>query len=129
MKLRVTVNGKAYDVEVDVLEEGDLTPAPSKPVAPRPAPKAPAAAPKAAPQPAARPAGGGANELTSPIPGTVVEILVQPGQEVSLNEPVLVLDAMKMNTNVNAPKTGKIKQVHVAPGDAVKMGQLLVSFE
>lgn len=131
MKLNVTVNGTAYDVEVEVLDDAGV----AAPAAAAPKPARPAAAPKAAaPRPAApaaaapTPAAGG-NTLTSPIPGTVVEINASVGQEIAAKETVLVIDAMKMNTPIAANSAGKIAQIHVSPGDSVQMGQVLVTFE
>jgi biotin carboxyl carrier protein len=135
MKLRVTVNGVAYDVDVEILEEkaGAAVPPPAAPAsAPAPAPAAPArpAAP-VAPAPAAHtpaPAAGG-KTLTSPIPGTVLEILAKPGQAVKTGDAVIIVDAMKMNTQISANQDGVVKEILVAPGEAVKMGQALINFE
>lgn len=133
MKLNVTVNGTTYDVEVEVLDAAGEAAAPAAPKpAPRPAaaaPKAPAPAAPAAPKAAPAPAAAGANTLTSPIPGTVVEINVSVGQQVAAKETVLVIDAMKMNTPIASTTAGKVKQIHVNPGDSVQMGQVLVTFE
>ena len=135
MKLRVRVNGVDYEVEVEILEDvgGAAAPPPrpaapvATPMPPRP-PVAPVAPAASAPAPAAAPAAGG-KTLNSPIPGTVVEVKVSPGQTVSQDETVLVIDAMKMNTPVAAPHAGKVKEVLVKQGDPVKMGQPLVTFE
>lgn len=130
MKLRVTVNGVNYDVDVDILEDKDYATQVTSPTPAAPAPQVAAPRPPvaAAPRPAA-PAPVGGNVLTSPIPGTVVEISVKVGQAVKANEQVLVLDAMKMNTQVNANADGVVKEILVNSGDAVKMGQALVTFE
>ena len=133
-KMRVTVNGVCYDVEVEMVEDdevpgtsygfaatgapGGAAPHPAAPAAHRPAPPAP------------RPATGGAGGvLESPIAGIVVEVKVQPGAAVELNQPVLVIEAMKMNTNVSSPTAGRISQVLVKAGDHVVQGQPLVKFE
>jgi biotin carboxyl carrier protein len=131
MKLRVTVNGVDYDVDVEILEEtGGLVSLPTRRPAPRPAvaaaPSRPPVAP-AAPQPAA--AVGSARTLNSPIPGTVVELKVTPGQAVAQNETVIIIDAMKMNTPVPSPQAGTVKEILVKAGDPVKMGQPLMTFE
>jgi pyruvate dehydrogenase E2 component (dihydrolipoamide acetyltransferase) len=131
MKLRVTVNGVAYDVDVEILEEKAGTAVPPAPPAPAPAPRpaapvAPVAPAPAAPAPA--PAAGG-KTLTSPIPGTVLEILAKPGQAVKNGEAVIIVDAMKMNTQISANQDGVVKEILVAPGEAVKMGQALLTFE
>jgi glutaconyl-CoA decarboxylase len=140
-KLRVTVNGVSYDVDVEVLEDDEaaapasgLAPSPAAPpAAPRPAapkPAAPAAAP-AAPAAPATPAagGGGGNELTAPLAGIVVEVKVAVGDSVNQGDPVIVVEAMKMNTNVASPTTGKVTSVNVKPGDNVKQSQVLMTFE
>jgi biotin carboxyl carrier protein len=102
-KFNVIVNGEAFDVEIE--EIGGAAPASvpaaaPRPVAPRPA--APAPAP-AAPKPAAT---GGANEVTSPLPGTVLNIVAKEGQAVKAGDLVLVLEAMKMENEVVAPQDG-----------------------
>jgi methylmalonyl-CoA carboxyltransferase small subunit len=65
----------------------------------------------------------------SPIAGIVIKINVQVGQQLQANDLLLVLEAMKMETNVTAPVAGKVKNIHVNPGDGVQVGQLLVEFE
>lgn len=138
-KLRVTVNGVSYDVDVEVLEDDEagvpasgLTAAPA-PAAPRPAPAAAPAAPPPAPasRPAAAPAAASANgkSLPSPIAGIVVELKVAVGDAVKMNDPVIIIEAMKMNTNVASPVTGKVTAINVKPGEAVKQNQILMTFE
>lgn len=133
MKLRVTVNGVAYDVDVEILEEkgGVVQRSPMAP-APAPAPARPVTPPPAAPAapaPAASAPSAGARTLNSTIPGTVIEILVKPGQAVKAGEAVIVLDAMKMNTQIAATADGVVKAILVNIGDAVKMGQAMIEFE
>jgi biotin carboxyl carrier protein len=131
-KLRVTVDGKPYDVTVEVPEESDGTaaaaaaalpsaPAPFTPppvAQPAPAPSAPVAVPAPA-------AGSGPGDVPSPLAGRVIEIVVKPGQEVKQNDHLVTLEAMKMNTFVFAPKSGKVAEINVAVGDAVGEGQVL----
>jgi biotin carboxyl carrier protein len=141
-KLRVTVDGRPYDVTVEVPDESDLTPAPAaaaQPAHPVSAPAAPAPvassappppAPVPAPAPAAPPtpapaAASGPGDVPSPLAGRVIAIVVQPGQEVKENDHLLTLEAMKMNTFVFAPKAGKVAEIKVAVGDAVGEGQTL----
>lgn len=71
----------------------------------------------------------GPASLHAPIPGRVVKILAKAGERVSASQPLLVLEAMKMENEVRAPRAGTIKTVHVAEGVAVETGQLLVSVE
>ena len=61
--------------------------------------------------------------------GIVIKVNVEPGQAVRANDPVLVLEAMKMETNVTAPSAGRVKNVRVAQGDSVKVNQVVVEFE
>lgn len=65
----------------------------------------------------------------SPVAGVVLRIGVQPGQQIQPNDLMLVIEAMKMETNVTAPFAGKVKSVNVQPGDGVKVHQVLVEFE
>jgi methylmalonyl-CoA carboxyltransferase small subunit len=124
MKLKVTVNGTAYDVDVDVAEErppalsGFYLPAVGS---------APAVAPVAPAQGRAP-----ANEekaLRAAISGTVTKVNVEPGQKVESGQTVLVLEAMKMETEITAPSAGTVAVVAVSPGEAVTGGQLLVEWE
>ena len=139
-KLRITVEGKAYDVLVELLDEtpnGFPGPSPqmesrhvAAPVAaPPPAPVAAApAAPASAPAPAAAPADGanGAGNVPSPLAGKVVGIDVKVGDVVKEGAQVATLEAMKMNTYIYAPKAGRVEQVFVNPGDAVNEGTPLL---
>jgi methylmalonyl-CoA carboxyltransferase small subunit len=65
----------------------------------------------------------------SPVTGIVIKVNIAPGQAVQANEPVMVLEAMKMETNVTAHCAGKVKNVRVAQGDSVKVNQVVVEFE
>ncbi len=118
----VNVNGKAYSVEV--------VPAGSAPTAP--APTATPAAPAAAPQPAtsstapATPTGSG-NILEAKLPGTIVSIKVQVGSAISEGDTVLVIEAMKMETEVKSTFTGTIQTIHVQEGNNVSAGDPLVT--
>ena len=122
MKLRIVVEGKTYEVEVDILEE-----APDASLA-----AAPGIQSSVLPAAAKISAFSGAGEdkiIRSPLAGLVVRVYVEPGQQVLANELLLVLEAMKMETNVNALAAGKVKSVDVKPGDAVKLDQILLQFE
>jgi glutaconyl-CoA/methylmalonyl-CoA decarboxylase subunit gamma len=123
-KLRVTVDGKAYDVIVEILDEGGAS-APAHPAV-QPALVEPAHV--SAPPVGATAASGAAapGDVPSPLAGKVVSIDVKPGQEVAAGAQLLTLEAMKMNTYVFAPAAGTVKEILVAPGDAVAEGQVLV---
>ena len=93
------------------------------------APAAPAAAPAAEPAaaPAAKGAAGAGTPVKAPLPGVVTKVLVQNGQAVKKGETVLVLEAMKMENNINAECDGAITGICVAPGDSVKEGTTLLT--
>lgn len=126
-RLRITVEGIAYEVTVEDL---DAAPAAAAPVAPVVAPRpAAASAPKPVPAPvvAAPAAPAGPGSVPSPLAGTVVSVAVSVGQTVAAGELLLVLEAMKMNTNIGAPQAGTVSAVNVAPGATVTEGQILVT--
>ena len=121
----VTVNGKKYTVET----EKPVAPAPK--AAPKAAPAAaPApAAPKAAPAPkaAAAPAAAAAGaQVKSPLPGSVVKVCVNEGQDVKKGDTLLILESMKMENPILAEQDGKVAQVAVAAGQTVMQDDLLV---
>jgi propionyl-CoA carboxylase alpha chain len=70
-----------------------------------------------------------AGVLKAPMPGLVVRVQVQPGDQVAAGDPLVVLEAMKMENELKAGAPGTVKSVQVAPGEAVEKGQLLVEFE
>jgi biotin carboxyl carrier protein len=79
-------------------------------------------------------AGGGAQRraagvLKAPMPGLVVRVQVQPGEQVAAGAPLVVLEAMKMENELKAGAPGVVKSVRVAPGEVVEKGQVLVEFE
>lgn len=74
-------------------------------------------------------AGKVVNEIKAPMPGLILEICVTVGQEVTENEPLLILEAMKMENTLVSPRSGKIKSITVAKSNAVEKGQLLIEFE
>ena len=126
-KLRVTVEGKAYEVLVEVLDDGTPTPAPRvqpTSIAPLPPVVAPAAS---APAPAAAPAAAaGAGDVTSPLAGKVVSSDVKVGDTVAAGAQVATVEAMKMNTYIYASAAGTVSAIHVAPGDGVEEGAPLL---
>lgn len=124
--LRITVEGKVYDVVVeDVTEDAGSTfyQSPSVGVtAPRPTP---VPSVPAAPAPAA--AAGGPADKVAPLAGVIIEISVTVGQQVKPGDKVAVIEAMKMKTVVSAHRDGKISNIAVKVGDAVEAGQALVT--
>lgn len=144
MKYQVKVDGKVFEVEVEKVGGGyqsltpaSLTAAPvAAPVAPQaaPAPAAPvqAAAPApapAAPAPAAAPAAsGGAGDVISPMPGTVLRLNVNNGDTVASGDVILILEAMKMENEIVAPCAGKVT-LKVTAGETVDTDALLAVVE
>ena len=120
----VEVNGTHYTVEME--KKPKAAPAP-KPVV-RPAAK-PAAAP-AAPAPVAKPAAGGAKSgVKSPLPGVILDIKVNVGDEVKKGQTIIILEAMKMENSINADKDGKVAAINVSKGESVLEGTDLVIIE
>jgi len=128
MKYRVTVDGTAFEVEVEDLG-APAAPVASIPVsAPTPvaAPTpAPAPAPVAA-APAPKPVSSGGVTITSPMPGKILKVSVSVGQAVKNGEVVVLLEAMKMENEIFATADGKVTDVRVRNGDAVNAGDVLV---
>lgn len=110
-KYNITVNGTVYAVEVE--EAGA-------------APSAPAAAPKA---PAPAPAAAGGQTISAPMPGTIFDIKVTPGQAVNAGDVLIILEAMKMENEIMAPEAGTVDAVLVTKGASVNMGDALVTLK
>lgn len=131
MKYQVKVDGKVFEVEVEKVGGGygSLTPG-SLTAAPAAAPVAPAApAPQqAAPAPAAAPAEGGAGDVVSPMPGTVLKLNVNNGDTVASGDVILILEAMKMENEIVAPCAGKVT-LKVTAGETVDTDALLAVVE
>ena len=124
-KTNVTVNGNVYTVETEV---------PAAP-APKPAPAPKAEAPKAAPAPAAAPAPkaeapkaapAAGVQVKSPLPGSIIKVLVSEGQAVKKGDTLLTLESMKMENPVLAEQDGTVKQIAVTPGQNVMQDDLLI---
>ena len=130
-KLRITVGNKSYDVTVEDLSSADAFPGPSPP------PQASAPEPAAAPQEAqtaqaaqARPQlPVEAGAVTSPMAGVIKSLLVKQGDTVKQGQPLVILEAMKMENQISAPVPGGVKSVDVAEGDSVTEGQILLVLE
>lgn len=114
-KYKVTIEGTAYEVEVECL---DAPAAAAQPVA--------AAAPAAAAPAAAAPAAGSAN-VTAPLPGTVLDIRVTAGQAVKAGDCLLTIEAMKMENEVSAPQDGTVAQILTTKGATVNTGDVLIT--
>ena len=111
----ITVNGTVYEVSV---EEGGAGSAPVRAAAPKAAPKAAPAAPAAA---------AGSVEVTASVPGKVFKIEANTGATVKAGDPIVILEAMKMEIPVVAPEDGTVASINVAVGDAVESGDVLAT--
>ena len=112
-KFNITVEGKTYEVEVE--EIGSTAAAVSRPT--------PASAPAAAPVRA------GSNEVSAPMPGTILQIKVTEGQSVKAGDVLCILEAMKMENEIVAPQDGVIAKIHVAKGTKAATGDILISLK
>lgn len=111
-KLRITVEGKSYDVTVELLGEDSAAQSPSVPSA----------------EPSSHASSSGpAEPVPSPLAGKVVSIAVGGGQQVKEGDELMILEAMKMNTHVYAPQSGTIERIQVQAGDNVEEGQSLMT--
>lgn len=151
MKYVVTMNGKKYEVEVErvspfhMLTREEIASGKSTPTAPvtaaaasavsapapapasatpAPAPAAPAPA-AAAPVPAAAPSATGGNEISCPMPGTVLGVRVNVGDHVAAGQTMFVIEAMKMENEIVAPVDGTVASINVKAGDAVDTDQVM----
>jgi biotin carboxyl carrier protein len=123
--LRITVDGKAYDVLVEEVT-GEHAPAPSAPL-PTYAPAAVAAPVSATPAAAPAAAPGAGDAQRAPLAGTVISVAVKPGDTVVADQEICVLEAMKMKTSIFAFRGGTVTAVLVKAGDAVDSDQPLVT--
>ena len=127
-KLRITIENKSYEVTVEDLTGEDSFPTPLTPTQPNPISAAPAqpaqSAARAKPQ---LPIDSGA--VTSPMAGAIKAVLVKPGDSVKQGQPLVVLEAMKMENQITAPVVGTVKSVDVAVGESVQEGHVLVVLE
>ena len=120
-RFNITVNGKAYDVAVEEVSGGTAA-AP----APAAAPAASAAPAAAAPAPAVA---AGGTSVNSPMPGTILDVKVNVGDTVAEGQVLMVLEALKMENDIVAPKAGKVASINVKKGDTVNSNDLLASIQ
>lgn len=116
--LRITVNGVAYDVQVEELGAD---------AAPAAVPAAPAPAKAAAPAPKKAAAVGAGEKVAAPMPGTIVSVNVTDGQSVKKGDVLVVLEAMKMENEIKAPVDGSVTSIAVSKGESVDTGATLVT--
>ena len=126
-KFKIKVDGQEYQVE---MEEIGAVAAPAPVALAAPAPAAPAApAVEEAPAPAAPVAStpAGADAMPSPMPGNILRVLVNVGDTVTENQPLMILEAMKMENEIVAPKAGVVAGIHVKEGQVVNPGDALIT--
>lgn len=129
----VEVNGRSYSVRLG--DEAPSAPAPKKaPAKPAPAPKAETPAPKPEPAPAAEVAPtpkkkslGAGKQVIAPLPGLIRDVLVKEGDAVKKGQKIMVLEAMKMENEINADSDGTITSLLVEKGDSVQGGDPLAT--
>lgn len=125
-KLRITIGKKTYDVTVEVLS--DDSPQQSRPTVGRPA--VTAAPPSSTPGASAPPQSVDvAGAVLSPMAGQVKSVLIKEGDAVQAGQPLVILDAMKMENKITAPQAGKVASVEVKEGQSVQEGQVLLALE
>jgi biotin carboxyl carrier protein len=138
----VKVNGVSYQVEIPASgPPSQVSPPPltarvsPPPAAVQPAqvqpPPPPRQPPAAQPPSSARsmPSHPSENQVVSPMPGTILNVLVEPGQSVRAGEALLILEAMKMENEIHAPRDGVVRKLHVSKGVEVQAGSLLLDIE
>lgn len=124
-KLRITVDGKVFEVTVETLDDSPAaTQRPQRVTLGAAAAPPPSAAPAAAAHHSAA-----AGDVPSPLAGRVVALNCQVGDKVEAGAQLVTIEAMKMNTFVNAPAAGTVTKIFVKPGDAVEEGQPLVHIQ
>ncbi|MEI7825437.1 MAG: biotin/lipoyl-containing protein [Chlorobiaceae bacterium] len=137
-KYKFTISGNRYNVEIKSLEEnnaeievngtsyqvqlGQEIKRPQTPKLVRYTPPTPLKPPQQLNTP-------GLSIVKAPLPGTIIALMVQPGSQVKREEPILVLEAMKMENNIFAEKAGTVKTVRVTVGDTVMQGDILIEIE
>jgi biotin carboxyl carrier protein len=125
---RVVVNGSEYKVGIEELAE-DNTSQPTQPKAP-PTPKPAQPKPTAKPQPKPTPAkvepDAGGGTVVAPMPGTIIQVTVNTGDNVTKGQTLLVLEAMKMENEIMAPADGVVQEVNVTQGVSVNAGDILI---
>ena len=131
MQLSLTIDGKKYVVDVEVVEGEEVRMPVSFPEPTSTIQSKPLISPSPQPLAAAPVADGLPDDKVcrSPIAGVVQRVNVQVGQKLQVDDLLVVLEAMKMETNITAHTAGTVKKIMTSPGEAVKNGQVLIEFE
>lgn len=127
-KANIEVNGTPYTVELDMESVPTMQKSQPKVVrvaapAPKPAPAAPTSVPAAAP------AASAGCVVKSPLPGTILDIFVNVGDSVKAGQRIVLLEAMKMENNIDADRDGVVKEIRVRRSDSVMEGDVLLVIE
>ena len=123
-KYNITVNGTTYEVVVEEVGEVAAAPVYSAPVV-----QAPVVTPSAAPKATAIPVAADATAVTSPMPGTILEVKVSAGQTVKKGDVICVLEAMKMENDIPAPCDGVVASINVQKGASVGAGDIIATLK
>ena len=125
-KFRIKLNDKEYIVEMEEIGAPQVAPqaAPIQQAAPAPVQETPAPAPQAAPQANMDVTGG--TEVSAPMPGNILDVVVKVGDTVAVNQNLLVLEAMKMENNIVAPIAGTVVAVNVTKGENIDVGTVMI---
>jgi methylmalonyl-CoA carboxyltransferase small subunit len=126
LKLKITIDGKTYSADVQVLEDdaNEDLPAPGPASAQQPLPPG-----AYAPSRIAETHSADEKVYQSPVNGLVIRVNVTPGQRLNVGDLIVVLEAMKMETSITAHHEGTVKSVNVIAGDPVRLNQVLVELE
>ncbi|MDT2757302.1 acetyl-CoA carboxylase biotin carboxyl carrier protein subunit [Enterococcus asini] len=133
-KFKIAIDGKEYLVEMEELTEGLAAPvAPPaqqvvQPVA-HPTPESAPAPVTPEPKPAPKANATAGEGIDAPMPGTILKVLANVGDQVTANQPILILEAMKMENEIVAPKDGVVTAIHVTAGEMVNPGQPLITID
>ena len=122
-KYRITLEGKTYEMDVELIGANGAAVQPAAKAAP--VVSAPKAAPVAAAPAAKKPVEAGSGSVVAPMPGTILKVLKADGDQVKAGEVVLVLEAMKMENEITAPVDGTVASLSLAAGSTVAGGDLL----
>ena len=119
---KVRVNGNEYEVEIEEFSDAVGSTRPSPPPSPARSPRQEAPAPQSQPKVSAS-----SSTVTAAIPGTILDVRIKQGDLVKRGDTLLILEAMKMENEIMAPRDGKIDGIHVEKGAAVNVGTVLVT--
>lgn len=127
-KFKISIDGKEYLVEMEEIGGVPQPAASIPPAAPAPTQETTPAPVKITPAPVET-TQAGADAMPSPMPGTILKILVNVGDSVQENQPLMILEAMKMENEIVAGKAGTVTAIHVTQGDMVNPGDSLITIQ